>query len=115
LPIFRQFRWRLGEGCNLAVAQSAAGCAVHNHARLGHKLGDPHAPFLRHRLEEDAPRRAHPMRDIVLLTLLLGGLAVTITGFYLAIRRIRNDVTPLFRFFVDWRRVAIKKADSVEA
>ena len=59
--------------------------------------------------------RAHPMRDIVLLTLLLGGLAVTITGFYLAIRRIRNDVTPLFRFFVDWRRVAIKKADSVEA
>jgi hypothetical protein len=69
-----------------------------------------------HTIDFTAWLRAHPMRDVVVLTLLLGGLAVTITGFYLAIRRIRNDVTLLFRFVVGRRKVAIaEKADPVKA
>ena len=36
---------------------------------------------------------------------LLGGLAVSVTGAYLAIRRVRNDVALLFRFVVKPRAV----------
>ena len=37
---------------------------------------------------------------------MLGGLASTVTGFYLVIRRIRHDVVLLFRFIAR-RKVAI--------
>jgi hypothetical protein len=40
--------------------------------------------------------RARPVWDIIMLTLMLGGLALTTTGFYLALRRIRNDILLLF-------------------
>ena len=42
--------------------------------------------------------RARPVWDIIMLTLMLGGLALTTTGFYLALRRIRNDMMLLVRF-----------------
>ena len=41
--------------------------------------------------------RARPFRDIIVLTLMLGGLGVTVTGCYLAIRRIRSDLASLLR------------------
>jgi hypothetical protein len=41
--------------------------------------------------------RMRPLWDIVVLTLMLGGTVVTATGCWLAIRRIRSDVTMLFR------------------
>jgi uncharacterized iron-regulated membrane protein len=44
--------------------------------------------------------RWRPLWDVVVLTLMLGGLGVTATGCWLAIRRIRSDVAMLFR----WRR-----------
>ena len=53
--------------------------------------------------------RARPTWDIIVLTLMLGGLASAVTGFYLAIRRIRQDVVLMFRFIAR-RKVAI--ADS---
>jgi hypothetical protein len=50
------------------------------------------------RVDFTAWMRARPTWDIIVLTLLLGGLASAVTGFYLAIRRIRHDVVLLFRF-----------------
>jgi hypothetical protein len=41
--------------------------------------------------------RARPIWDVIVLTLMLGGLGVTATGCYLAIRRIRSDLARLFR------------------
>src|SRR4029077_8466908 len=59
-----------------------------------------------HRIDFTAWMRARPTWDIIMLTLMLGGLASTVTGFYLAIRRIRHDVVLLFRFIAR-RKVAI--------
>ena len=53
--------------------------------------------------------RARPTWDIIVLTLMFGGLASAVTGFYLAIRRIRHDVVLIFRFIAR-RKVTI--ADS---
>jgi hypothetical protein len=51
--------------------------------------------------------------DIIVLTLMLGGFASAVTGFYLAIQRIRHDVVLLFRFIAR-RKVAIaQKGDAV--
>jgi len=49
-----------------------------------------------HRLDF-AFMRARPLWDIVVLVLMLGGVAVTATGSYLAMRRIGLDVASLFR------------------
>jgi uncharacterized iron-regulated membrane protein len=51
-----------------------------------------------HRIDFTAWMRARPIWDIIMLTLMLGGLALTTTGFYLALRRIRNDIMLLTRF-----------------
>ena len=59
-----------------------------------------------HRIDFTAWMRARPTWDIIVLTLMLGGLASTVTGFYLAIRRIRHDVVLLFRF-ITRRKVAV--------
>lgn len=50
-----------------------------------------------HRFDFTAWMRERPTWDVIVLTLMLGGLALTVTGFYLAVRRIRNDVMLLFR------------------
>jgi hypothetical protein len=66
-----------------------------------------------HRIDFTAGMRARPAWDIVMLTLMLGGLALTTTGFYLALRRIRNDIMLLSRF-IDRRKVApAERGDSV--
>ena len=59
-----------------------------------------------HRVDFTAWMRARPTWDIIVLTLMLGGLASAVTGFYLAIRRIRHDVVLLFRFIAR-RKVVI--------
>jgi uncharacterized iron-regulated membrane protein len=51
-----------------------------------------------HRIDFAAWMRARPIWDIIMLTLLIGGVALTATGFYLALRRIRNDIMLLTRF-----------------
>jgi hypothetical protein len=38
-----------------------------------------------------------PAWDIILIALMLGGFALSATGVYLAVRRVRNDVILLFR------------------
>ena len=50
-----------------------------------------------HRLDFTATMRARPFWDVLVLTLMLGGLAISVTGCYLAVRRIRSDVASLFR------------------
>src|SRR5262249_7721744 len=60
-----------------------------------------------HRLDFAAWMRARPLWDILVLGLLLGGLGVTITGCYLAIRRLRDDVVYLIGL-VRGRRTATK-------
>ncbi|MEA2988476.1 MAG: hypothetical protein QOG83_1187 [Alphaproteobacteria bacterium] len=50
-----------------------------------------------HRLDFTAWLRARPLWDIVVLVLMLGGVGVTVTGCWLAVRRIRADVGRLFR------------------
>jgi uncharacterized iron-regulated membrane protein len=62
-----------------------------------------------HRVDFTAWMRARPTWDIIVLTLMLGGLTSAVTGFYLAIRRIRRDIVLMFRFIAR-RKVAI--ADS---
>jgi hypothetical protein len=39
-----------------------------------------------------------PLWDIIVVPLMLGGLAVTATGLYLAFRRVRTDLASLSRF-----------------
>jgi uncharacterized protein involved in exopolysaccharide biosynthesis len=46
-----------------------------------------------HRLDFAQWLRTRPVWDIVMLTLLLGGLAGTATGVYLAVLRIKRDLT----------------------
>jgi uncharacterized iron-regulated membrane protein len=66
-----------------------------------------------HRIDFTAWMRARPAWDVIMLTLLLGGLASTVTGFYLAVRRIRNDVVLLFRFIGRRQTAITEKGDAV--
>jgi hypothetical protein len=50
-----------------------------------------------HRLDFAAWIRVRPAWDIILVALMLGGFAVSATGVYLALRRVRNDLGTLFR------------------
>src|SRR5438477_1499352 len=52
-----------------------------------------------HRLDFTAVMRERPFRDILMWLTMLGGLAVSLTGVYLAVRRIRSDFTMAFRLF----------------
>jgi len=56
-----------------------------------------------HRLDFAAWVRARPAWDIIVITLMLGGLAATATGVYLAVRRIRSDLVVLFRLVIGAR------------
>jgi hypothetical protein len=66
-----------------------------------------------HRIDFTAWMRARPTWDIIMLTLMLGGLASTVTGFYLAVQRIRNDVVLLFRFAGRRKSAIAEKGDAV--
>ncbi len=57
-----------------------------------------------HRVDFTAWLRARPVWDAILITLMLGGLAASATGIYLAVRRIRSDVVMLFRLLAGIRR-----------
>jgi hypothetical protein len=50
-----------------------------------------------HRIDFAAWLRARPLWDMLVLMLMLGGIGLTATGCWLAVRRIRSDVTALFR------------------
>ena len=67
-----------------------------------------------HRIDFAAWMRARPVWDIIMLTLMLGGLALTTTGFYLALRRIRNDIMLLSRFIGRRKPAPAERGDPVE-
>jgi uncharacterized iron-regulated membrane protein len=50
-----------------------------------------------HRLDFAAWVRVRPAWDIILIGLMLGGIAVSATGVYLALRRVRSDLVMVFR------------------
>ena len=50
-----------------------------------------------HRLDFASWIRARPAWDIILITLMLGGFAVSATGVYLALRRVRSDLVMTLR------------------
>jgi uncharacterized iron-regulated membrane protein len=52
-----------------------------------------------HRLDFAEWMRAWPFRDVLMWLTLLGGLAVSVTGVYLAVRRVRSDIIVLLRPF----------------
>ena len=52
-----------------------------------------------HRLDFAEWMRSRPFRDILMWLMLLGGLAASITGVYLAFRRVRSDILVLLRPF----------------
>jgi hypothetical protein len=56
-----------------------------------------------HRLDFAAWLRTRPAWDIIVITLMLGGLAGSATGVYLAVRRIRSDVVMVFRLLAGVR------------
>jgi hypothetical protein len=62
-----------------------------------------------HRIDFAAWMRVRPVWDMIVLTLMLGGLGLTATGFYLSIRRIRGDVLAVFR------RVAVRRAKAAKS
>jgi uncharacterized iron-regulated membrane protein len=64
-----------------------------------------------HRIDFTAWMRARPGWDIIMLTLMLGGLALTGTGFYLALRRIRNDIMLLYGFIGRRKPALAEKGD----
>jgi uncharacterized iron-regulated membrane protein len=66
-----------------------------------------------HRIDFTAWMRARPLWDIIMLTLMLGGLALTTTGFYLALRRIRNDIMLLFRFIGRRKPAPAERGDPI--
>jgi hypothetical protein len=41
--------------------------------------------------------RSRPFWDVLVLALMLGGLAISLTGCYLGVRRVRVDLRGLFR------------------
>jgi hypothetical protein len=59
-----------------------------------------------HRLDFSAWVRVRPAWDIILIALMLGGCAVSATGVYLAVRRVRNDLVMLFRAVTSSRGIA---------
>jgi hypothetical protein len=56
-----------------------------------------------HRLDFAAWLRWRPTWDIIVITLMLGGLAGSATGVYLAVRRVRSDVVMAFRLLAGVR------------
>jgi hypothetical protein len=52
-----------------------------------------------HRLDFVQWMRARPFRDALMLLTLLGGVVVSVTGIYLAFRRVRSDIIVLSRAF----------------
>jgi uncharacterized iron-regulated membrane protein len=62
-----------------------------------------------HRIDFTGWLRARPLWDSVVLVLMLGGLGVAVTGFYLTIRRIRGDLLQLWCSLVR-RRMANNSA-----
>jgi uncharacterized iron-regulated membrane protein len=50
-----------------------------------------------HRLDFTAAMRTRPLWDVLVLVLMLGGLAISVTGCYLGVRRVRADLRGLFR------------------
>jgi hypothetical protein len=56
-----------------------------------------------HRLDFAAWLRTRPAWDVIVITLMLGGLASSATGVYLAVRRIRSDVVMVFRLLAGVR------------
>jgi uncharacterized iron-regulated membrane protein len=50
-----------------------------------------------HRLDFTESMRTRPFRDILMWLTLLGGIAVSLTGVYLALRRVRSDIIVLLR------------------
>jgi len=50
-----------------------------------------------HRLDFTALMRTRPLWDVLVLALMLGGLAISVTGCYLGVRRVRADLRGLFR------------------
>ena len=52
-----------------------------------------------HRLDFAQWMRARPFRDVLMWLTLLGGLAASVTGVYLAFRRVRSDIIVLLRPF----------------
>ena len=52
-----------------------------------------------HRLDFAEWMRVRPFRDVLMWLTLLGGLAVSVTGVYLAVRRVRSDIIALLRPF----------------
>jgi uncharacterized iron-regulated membrane protein len=50
-----------------------------------------------HRLDFAEWMRARPLRDVLMWLTLLGGLAASVTGVYLAFRRVRSDIFVLLR------------------
>jgi uncharacterized iron-regulated membrane protein len=69
-----------------------------------------------HRIDFTSWLRARPMWDIIVLSLMSGGLALTASGLYLAVRRIRNDVVILFRLIArrETTQAACLKGDPVD-
>ena len=63
-----------------------------------------------HRIDFTAWMRARPAWDIIVLALMLGGLGLTVSGFYLAVRRVQNDLVLLFRF-ARTRRAILPRED----
>jgi uncharacterized iron-regulated membrane protein len=58
-----------------------------------------------HRLDFAAWLRTRPVWDIIVITLMLGGVAGSVTGFYLAVRRIRSDIVGLIGLLTGARHV----------
>jgi hypothetical protein len=52
-----------------------------------------------HRIDFAQWLRARPLWDMIVLGLLLGGAGVSLTGVYLALRRLRGDIAGLLRLF----------------
>ena len=52
-----------------------------------------------HRIDFAQWLRVRPLWDMIVLGLLLGGAGVSLTGVYLALRRLRGDIASLLRLF----------------
>jgi uncharacterized iron-regulated membrane protein len=57
-----------------------------------------------HRLDFATWLRTRPVWDIIVITLMVGGVAASATGVYLAVRRIRSDILMLFRLLTGMHR-----------
>ena len=54
-----------------------------------------------HRIDFTSWMRARPVWDIIVLFLMSGGLALAVTGFYLALRRVWSDTVRIARVGVE--------------